>query len=103
MADAVGALAPEAAGASVRLVPLSPSDSVTSPLPELPRKSPMFELYVANVASLAGPRPRGAGCGSEGAVIADGHARAAARGAAAAQLHEPGHPVAVAGVRGEEL
>ena len=39
----------------------------------------------------------------EAAVIADGHARAAARRAAAAQLNEPGHPVAVPGVGRQEL
>src|SRR6185437_2305739 len=145
MADAVGAPAP---------VPLSPSGSVTSPLPALPRKSPMFEPYVAKLPPARGTPPgcgrggrgrmrwavrrpgrvwcgsrssertetlnpwrsnaldpgfhgvgRGAGLGrgSEGAVVADGHAGAAARGGAAAQLDQAGHPVAVTGVGGEEL
>src|SRR5215813_6308736 len=39
----------------------------------------------------------------DGAVVADGHPGAAPRGAAAAQLDEPGHPVAVPGVGGEEF
>src|SRR5690242_5556745 len=91
MADAVGVSA---------LVPLSPSGSVTSPLPALTRKSPMLEPYVANFAPLAGPRWV---AGSEGAVVADGHAGAAARGGTAAQLDQAGHPVAVTGVGGEEL
>ena len=39
----------------------------------------------------------------EGAVVADGHPGAASRGAAAAQLDEPGHPVAVPGVVGWTL
>src|SRR6185437_8899041 len=128
MADAVGAPTP---------VPLSPSGSVTSPLPALPRKSPMFEPYVAKLPPARGTPPRcgrggcgaaavslnglnpgfhgvgrwalgvgrgaGLGRGSEGAVVADGHAGAAARGGAAAQLDQAGHPVAVTGVGGEEL
>src|SRR5205823_14072623 len=47
-------------------------------------------------------RPAGA-AGLEGAVVADGHAGAAAWRPAAAELDEPGHPVAVTGVGGEEL
>src|SRR5215831_4369722 len=39
----------------------------------------------------------------EGAVVAYGHPRAAAWREAAAQLDEPGHPIAVAGIGLEEL
>src|SRR6185437_14237730 len=58
----------DAEGAWVRPVPFSPSGSVTSLLLELPRKSPMFEPYVANTPPARGTPPRcgWGGCGAAG-------------------------------------
>jgi hypothetical protein len=39
-------------GAEAPVIPLSPTGSVTSPLPELPRKTLMLELYAASRAPL---------------------------------------------------
>src|ERR1035437_3679569 len=85
------------------------------PLSESPRKTLILELYAAGLprsrspwtgpapTDEASPRAPVRAPGLEGAVVADGHARAVARGAGAAELDEPGHPVAVAGVGGQQL